>query len=599
VWGLAAPPEGGGAGRAAVVPPAQELAIYFPTKINFVVNKFAAACFCPADLPLLHKLRHRAPRLLLALLTRDVRVPLARGALAVPPAIPDRDDRGSVLPEVGRKGRPHTRTTGWNPGSCRVALPLRLDRFDRQGRRGALALPTDRALGPSPRRLLPALLDPCPRLRRPIHPPLLAPCARPDLPGLWRPSTVRPLELGALGNAPPTAEHAQKQGAVPRRVELGTPALDLLTGERFGAGTPPPPNVTGLDGVPHHPRLIQTKINNVLQGIAPAVHRRPRAAVGLVVLDKLRDRAAGALGAGDRNRRKDEAERARRTRDGGCRDRPARHVRPQPGHGGLTDGIQRLPPLALGVCGALGHRRSVWRAFGPVIQRRLAARDSERAVAPPRFDAFQGGPGLAPRRGKRLPPRGGRRGLREAGPLQVAGQAVAELPGTAGQAALARHAAGKDLGRGRGPEPPPRPEAFGDVGRPRDHALPVALTVRQAQGALGASARRPGQAAHFPPRRPPRRLHQNLVRSRSASSPRKTATPSASPSGRGSSCGTSMGGCGCRMGDCALGPWSRRQPKTPGTPRRRVAMVPGASWPRTAAALHASIAVGVVCVRSC
>src|SRR4029453_6488476 len=49
-------------------------------------------------------------------------------------------------------------------------------------------------------------------------------------------------------------------------------------------------------------------------------------------------------------------------------------------------------------------------------------------------------------------------GLSDACQLQVARHTVADLPGTERQTAFARHAAGKDVVRRRGPEPLPLPE---------------------------------------------------------------------------------------------------------------------------------------------
>ena len=89
------------------------------------------------------------------------------------------------------------------------------------------------------------------------------------------------------------------------------------------------------------------------------------------------------------------------------------------------------------------------------------------------FDHFQGGSGIEELRGKGMPQRMGRIGLPDACQLQVAGHAVADLPGTERQAAFAGHAAGKDIGRHRGLEPLPLPEGFGDIGREIDHAIQV------------------------------------------------------------------------------------------------------------------------------
>src|SRR6266446_9459515 len=97
-------------------------------------------------MPMLQNFLHRAHILLFDLLTREFGIPLARGDLAMPQEISDRDDLGPVLQEVGRKGMPQTMATRRDPCGFGVALHLLLDRFHREGLLGAFAVPKDIAL---------------------------------------------------------------------------------------------------------------------------------------------------------------------------------------------------------------------------------------------------------------------------------------------------------------------------------------------------------------------------------------------------------------------------------------------------------------------
>src|SRR5215471_8846021 len=98
-------------------------------------------------------------------------------------------------------------------------------------------------------------------------------------------------------------------------IDLGKQALALLAGESFRQRTPTPHKVTGLDGGPQHPLLVQAKVKKVFQGIEPAVDCRPGAAVVMLVLYKLVDLAKGDLREGDRHLRKKQAQIRRITRD--------------------------------------------------------------------------------------------------------------------------------------------------------------------------------------------------------------------------------------------------------------------------------------------
>jgi hypothetical protein len=389
-------------------------------------------------------------------------------------------------------------TTRGDPGCLGVALHLLVDGFDGEGLLRPFAVPKDIALRLRPWMLCQPLLDTGHRIGGHRHAPLLPPLALHHMQGLVVPIEMVQRELGHFRAPQPPAEDHQKQGAVHRMLELGKQTLDLLARERCGQGAPAPHKVTRLARIAADALLVEAKVKKMLERIEPAVDRRPGPAVPMLVRYNLVHLAKGDLRQGDRHLRKEEAQIQRITGDRMRRELPALQVQAKPVYGGLTDVVPALPPLKALALLPLRHRLIVWRPFGPVIQLCIAERDIEGAVAHQLFDAFQGGPSIEQLRGKRMPQRVGRIGLSDACQLQVARHAVADLPGTERQTALARHAAGKDVVRRRGPEPLPLPEGFGDGRRQLDHAIHVAFTVINAQGALGEIDRRPGQAAHFP-----------------------------------------------------------------------------------------------------
>ena len=83
----------------------------------------------------------------------------------------------------------------------------------------------------------------------------------------------------------------------------------------------------------------------MLQRIEPAVDRRPRPAVLMLVLHKLVDLAKGDLGQGHGDLGKEQAQIEGITRDGMRRELPALQVRPKPVDGGLADVVHGLPPV--------------------------------------------------------------------------------------------------------------------------------------------------------------------------------------------------------------------------------------------------------------
>ena len=166
----------------------------------------------PSDLPLLQNFLHGPHILLFDLLTRDFGIPLARGDLAMPQEVADRDDLGPVFQEVRGKGMPQAMATRRDPRGFGVALHLLLDRFDREGLLGAFAVPKDIALRPCPRMLRQTLLDTGHRIGRHIHAPIFAPFALHDMQGLLLPIDLLQLELrpprrpaGHSGASPETA----------------------------------------------------------------------------------------------------------------------------------------------------------------------------------------------------------------------------------------------------------------------------------------------------------------------------------------------------------------------------------------------------------
>jgi hypothetical protein len=126
---------------------------------------------------------------------------------------------------------------------------------------------------------------------------------------------------------------------------LGKEPLDLLTGEGFGQGTPTPDKVTGLDGIPAYPLLLQAKGEKVLQRIESPVDRRPRPAMVMLALHKLVDLAKGDLGQGHRDFGKEQAQIQGVIRDGMRRELPTLEVRPKPVDSGLANVVPGLPPV--------------------------------------------------------------------------------------------------------------------------------------------------------------------------------------------------------------------------------------------------------------
>jgi hypothetical protein len=161
--------------------------------------------------------------------------------------------------------------------------------------------------------------------------------------------------------------------------------------------------VTGLDGVPQHPLLVQAKVKKVFQGIEPAVDCRPGAAVVMLVLYKLVDLAKGYLREGDRHLRKKQAQIRRITRDAMPRELPALQVQPKPIKSSLANVIHALPPLKALALLHLRHRLVVLRTFRPVIQLRIAERDVEGAMPHQLFDHLQRCPGIEQLGGKGMP----------------------------------------------------------------------------------------------------------------------------------------------------------------------------------------------------
>ena len=225
----------------------------------------------------------------------------------MPQEVPERDDLGAIFQEVGRKGMPQTMTAREDACGFGVALHLLLDGFHRERPCSTFAVPKDIALRLRPWMLCQTLLDTGHRIGGQIHAPILTPFALHHMQGLLFPIDMIQLELGHFRDTQPTAEDHEKQGTVHRMVDLSKQALDLLAGQGFRQGTPPPHKVPGLDGVPQYPLLVQTKVKKVFQGIEPAVDRHPGALVMMLVLHKLVDLAKGDLGKGDRHLRKEQA----------------------------------------------------------------------------------------------------------------------------------------------------------------------------------------------------------------------------------------------------------------------------------------------------
>src|SRR5262249_58975064 len=96
------------------------------------------------------------------------------------------------------------------------------------------------------------------------------------------------------------------------------------------------------------------------------------------------------------------------------RELPALQVQTKPVYSSLTDVIHALPPLKALALLYLRHGLVVLRAFGPVIQLRIAERDVKGTVTHQLLDDFQGGSGIEELRGKGMPQRVRRIGLGDA-----------------------------------------------------------------------------------------------------------------------------------------------------------------------------------------
>ena len=82
------------------------------------------------------------------------------------------------------------------------------------------------------------------------------------------------------------------------------------------------------------------------------------------------------------------------------RELPALQVQPKSVESGLADVIHALPPLKALALLHLRHGLVVLRAFGAVIELRIAERDIEGAMTHQLFHHFQGGPSIEELRGK-------------------------------------------------------------------------------------------------------------------------------------------------------------------------------------------------------
>ena len=263
----------------------------------------------------------------------------------MPQEVPDRDDLGAMFQEVGRKGMPQTMATRGDPGGLGIALHVLLDRFDREELLAAFAVPKDIALGAVARMLFQALVETRHHIRGHIYASILAPFALHNVEGLLLPINMLQFELGHLGDPQPTAEHAQKQGAVHGMGDLRKELLHLLAGTCFGQGAPAPDKVTGFDGVPAYSLLVEAKGKKVLQGIEAAVDGRPGAAVLMLPFHKLVDLVKGHAGERHSDLSEKQAQIKRVARDGVCGELSPCQVRLKPVDGGLADIIHGLPPL--------------------------------------------------------------------------------------------------------------------------------------------------------------------------------------------------------------------------------------------------------------
>jgi hypothetical protein len=313
--------------------------------------------------------------------------------------------------------------------------------------------------------------------------------------GVLLPIALLQLELRDFRDPEPTAQHHQNQRPVHGRGELRKEPLDRLPRERFGEGASPPDQVTGLDGVPSHPLRGQAKVTKVLQRMEAAVEGRPDAPLRMLVFHKLLHLTGRELGERHAALGKKQAEIHRVTRHGVGGELAPFQVRPKPVASPLAEIVHGLPPVEPLLRFALGQRVVVLGAFGPVIELRIPERHVERAVAHALFDHRQRGPRIAELGGKRMPQRRGRLALRDPRQLQLARPAVADLPRTERQAALASHRTRDDRACRRDLELMPLPQGRRDVGGQIDHAIHLPLTVVDAQGARGPIERRPVSVA--------------------------------------------------------------------------------------------------------
>src|SRR5882762_3615175 len=261
--------------------------MYYTTKIYFVVDIFPLACSWPSNLTLLQDFLHGAHIFLFDLLTRDFGIPLAGRDLAMPQEVANGDHLRAVFQQVRGKGMPQAMATRRDARGLGVALHLFLDRFDREQLPLTFAIPKDIGLGPFARMLGQTHVETGYRIGGHIHAPIFPPFALHHVEGLLLPIDLLQLELGHLRDTQPTAEHHQKQRAVHGMGDLGKEPLDVLPGEGFGQGAPAPDTMTRLDGIAPDVLLLQTEVKKMLQGIEPAVHGRPRAAMLMLVLHKL------------------------------------------------------------------------------------------------------------------------------------------------------------------------------------------------------------------------------------------------------------------------------------------------------------------------
>ena len=111
------------------------------------------------------------------------------------------------------------------------------------------------------------------------------------------------------------------------------------------------------------------------------------------------------------------------------------------------------------------------------IELRITEGHLERAVPHQLFDHLQRGAGIEELGSKGMPKRVGRIVLGDPRQLQVAGHAIADLPGTERQATLPGHTAREDIAYRGGLELLPLPEGCGDIRRQIDDPIHLPFTV--------------------------------------------------------------------------------------------------------------------------